>query len=240
MNHYKNRTQLKDDAKDKLTGHYGFFIGAMLFIGIASSIISWFLTGSFSTDTAVGYIIFEAVSFIITVFLGLFSVGSALVYLKCACGTPFTFTDLFYGFTHNQNQGLILSLAVNAVTLLMIPVDLYSTKVYNETGSYMDLLGIYFGGMAIVLIIEFFVQLLLMPCFYLMLDYPNKSAGELLRLSFQVMKTHLGRLFLLELSFLPLLLLGALSFIGVLWVVPYMNMTYALFYLDIMKPEQEV
>lgn len=240
MNHYKNRTQLKDDAKDKLTGHYGFFIGAMLFIGIASSIISGILTGSFSTDTTVGYVIFEAVSFIITVFLGLFSVGSALVYLKCACGTPISFTDLFYGFTHNQNQGLILSLAVNAVNLLMIPVDLYSTKVYNETGSYIDLIGTYFGGMAIVLIVELIILLYLMPCFYLMLDYPNKSAGEILSLSFQIMKVHRGRLFLLELSFLPLLLLGVLSFIGVLWVIPYMNMTYALFYLDIMKPEQKV
>lgn len=239
MNHYKTRTQLKDDAKDRLTGHYGFFIGAMLFIGIASSIISGFLTSSFSTDTTVGYIIFEAVSFIITIFLGLFSVGSALVYLKCACGTPITFTDLFYGFTHNQNQGIIISLAVNAVNLLMIPVELYSTKVYNETGSYLRLFGTYFGGMALVLIIEFFILLLLMPCFYLMLDYPNKSATEILSLSLRIMKAHIGRLFLLELSFLPLLLLGALSIIGVLWVIPYMNMTYALFYLDIMKPEQE-
>lgn len=240
MNLYKTRTQLKDDAKDKLSGHFGFLIGAMLFTGIASSIISYFLTASFSTDTTAGYIIFEAVSFIVTVFIGLFSVGNALIYLKCACGTPASFADIFYGFTHNPNQGLLLSLAVNAVNLLMIPVDLYSTKVYNETGSYIDLLGIYFGGMVIVLIIEFIILLHLMPCFYLLLDYPNKSAGEILKLSLQIMKKHRGRLFLLELSFIPMLLLGALSFIGILWVIPYMNMTYALFYLDIMKPKQEV
>ena len=214
MNQYKTRLQLKDDAKDKLTGHYGFFIGAMLFIGIASSVVTTLLTGSFSTDT--------------------------FVYLKCACNTPVSFSDLFYGFTHNQNPGLILSAVTSAVNLLIIPADLYSSKVYLETGNYMDLLAIYFGGIAIVLVIEFIIGLFLMPCFYLLLDYPGKSAGEILKLSIRIMNGHWRRLLLLKLSFLPLLFLGALSFIGIIWVIPYMNMTYALFYLDIMKPEQEV
>ena len=52
------------------------------------------------------------------------------------------------------------------------------------------------------------------------------------------MKGHKGRLFYIELSFLPLLLLGAVSLIGLLWVIPYMQMTYAVFYFDIMKQEQ--
>jgi len=239
MNQYKTRLQLKDDAKDKLTGHYGFFIGAMLFISIASSVVTTLLTGSFSTDTTAGYIIYEAVSFLIIVFMGLFSVGNAFVYLKCACNTPVAFSDLFYGFTHHQNPGLVLSAVTSAVNLLIIPADLYASKVYLETGNYMDLLVIYFGGIAIVLVIEFIIGLFLMPCFYLLLDYPGKSAGEILRLSIRIMKVHWRKLLILKLSFIPLLLLGALSFIGILWVIPYMNMTYALFYLDIMKPEQK-
>ncbi len=240
MNQYKTRVQLKDDAKDKLTGHYGFFIGAMLFIGIASSLISTLLTGSFSTDTTAGYVIFEGVSFIVVVFTGLFGVGSSLIYLKCACDTPVSFGDLFFGFSHSQNQGLILSTIINAANLLMIPVNLYSTKIYSETGRHMDYLATYLAGMSIVLIIELCIQFILMPCFYLLLDYPGKSAGEILKLSFRIMRVHWRRLLLLELSFIPLLLLGLLSLIGILWIVPYMNMTYALFYLDIMKPEQEV
>ncbi len=52
-----------------------------------------------------------------------------------------------------------------------------------------------------------------------------------------MMKGHKRRLFRLELSFLPLMLLCVLSFgIGFLWLNPYMQMTYTCFFLDLMNP----
>ena len=53
------------------------------------------------------------------------------------------------------------------------------------------------------------------------------------------MKGNRKRLFLLELSFLPLMLLCILSFgIGFLWLEPYMQMTYTHFFLDLMNPRE--
>ena len=47
------------------------------------------------------------------------------------------------------------------------------------------------------------------------------------------------RLLYLEFSFLPLLLLSILSFgIGLLWLQPYMQMTYTFFFLDLMNPRR--
>ena len=44
------------------------------------------------------------------------------------------------------------------------------------------------------------------------------------------------RLFLLELGFLPPMLLCVLSLgIGFLWLEPYMQMTYTYFFLDLMN-----
>lgn len=240
MSQYKTRFQLKMEARERLTGHYGFFIGAMLFMSITSYLVSSLFSGFVSTTTTTGYIFYEVISGIIIIFMGLFSVGSSLAYLKCACRSPFSFQDLFYGFQHNQNQGLVVSLAINAVNLLTIPVNLYALNLYQQTGSYLTMCYAYLGGMFLVEIIAFFIQLFLMPCFYLLLDYPGKSAGAILKLSLQIMKTHWCRFFVLELSFIPLLLIGVLSLIGILWVIPYRSMTTTLFYLDIMKPEQKV
>ena len=74
--------------------------------------------------------------------------------------------------------------------------------------------------------------------FYLMLDFPQNSGKETLSLCWRLMKGHRSRLFLLELGFLPLMLLCILSFgIGFLWLQPYMQMTYACFFLDLMNPK---
>lgn len=240
MNTFLTRTQLKDNAKEKLTGHYGFLIGAMLFISIASSIISALFTSSISTETTAGYIVYQTISFIISAITGIFSVGSSLLYLKFACDAPVTFSDVFHGFIHSPNRSLLISVAVSAAYLFSIPADLFSTWVYNRTGSLYEYILSLFFATTVAVIIETFILLNLMPCFYLMLDFPNKSAAEILKLSFRIMKGHRIRLLLLELSFLPLILLGALSVIGLLWVIPYMQMTYAFFYLDIIKTEQKI
>ena len=79
--------------------------------------------------------------------------------------------------------------------------------------------------------------LALSQVFYLALDYPDLTAGEILRLSLKVMKGKKRQLFIIQLSFLPLYLLGVLSFgIGLFWIVPYQKMTLTLYYLDLMKP----
>ena len=53
------------------------------------------------------------------------------------------------------------------------------------------------------------------------------------------MKGQRMRLFLLELGFLPLMLLCILSFgIGFLWLQPYMQMTHTCFFLDLMNPRK--
>lgn len=55
------------------------------------------------------------------------------------------------------------------------------------------------------------------------------------------MKGSKGRFFYLTVSFFPLLLLGFLSCgIAFLWLVPYMNATYAEFFLDLIKKSEPV
>ena len=51
---------------------------------------------------------------------------------------------------------------------------------------------------------------------------------------------HKGRLFYLYVSFLPLILLGILSFgLALLWILPYMAATEAEFFLDLIRNKTE-
>lgn len=66
---------------------------------------------------------------------------------------------------------------------------------------------------------------------FIMAEYPGISAGEAIERSKAMMDGHKKELFLLELSFIGWILLSALT-LGILslWVTPYMQATYAVFY----------
>lgn len=84
-------------------------------------------------------------------------------------------------------------------------------------------------AISLILTLPFF------PAFYMVLDFPDWSAGTILKKSFEVMSGQKIRLFLLYVSFIPIFLLSLFTCgITLIWVIPYQNMTLANLYLDIM------
>ena len=72
--------------------------------------------------------------------------------------------------------------------------------------------------------------------FYIMNDFPELSAMDTLRLSEEMMYGYKWKLFILQLSFIGWGLLCVLTLgIGVLWLVPYIEMTKANFYEDVKR-----
>jgi len=68
---------------------------------------------------------------------------------------------------------------------------------------------------------------------YLLIDHPEMSPLECIRESKRMMSGRKGELFLLDLSFIGWRLLESLTIIGwavQIWTVPYLGMTYALYY----------
>lgn len=69
---------------------------------------------------------------------------------------------------------------------------------------------------------------------YLLHDYPELSAREAMKISRQMMSGHKWELFLLDLSFLPWILLCIITLgLATLLVVPYMQTASAFFYEDL-------
>lgn len=237
MNTYLSTSDLKNQAKERLSGHYGMVIGGAMIINMISGTLSSWLTVLLPSDTLVSYLISWAVSLFLSVFVGVLSVGLTLIFMKLSFGTVPYLSDLFYGFSHIQTA-IGLSLVLTAVSAPLSMAYMMPLALYSLTGNEVYLY-LMFVCLAVGLAIYVPLSLALSQCYFLMLDFPDKSAGEIIRLSFRITTGHRLRLFYLQVTFLPLLILGALSLVGLLWVNAYMQMTYTQFYFDIMKPVQK-
>lgn len=238
MNTYLSSAQLKENAREKLTGHYGLFIGSSFLVGFLSLGITFLvslLVPSLSEVPASfpELLLSEASAFLVSVFMGVFTAGITLMYMKVSCGSPATVSDIFYGFSHIQTA-LGISLAINAIST--VPSLLYSIFEWMYQFTQDELfLYIAFPALAVGLVLTVPVALALSQSYYLMMDFPDKSAREILALSIRITKGHRFRLFYIYVSFIPLFLLGILSLVGLLWVAPYANMTVAQYYFDLMR-----
>ncbi len=254
MNGYQKFYQLKNDAKNSLEGKYGNAIGVLV-TGtlITNLVISWItgIVGGVSasalevTGSQAAYIFAEilaqAVVLAASILLGVLNAGIALFYLNASCGQPCSVNNLFYGFSKDNKKCLYLSsvLAISQ-TICLLPYQYLFARVPKVTSEAELTSALLFAGIALLVggIVYLPISMGLGLVFFFMLDFPTLSAKETLTLCWNKMKGQKFRLFRLNLSFLPLMLLCILSFgIGFLWLRPYMQMTYAKFYLNLMAPE---
>jgi len=238
-------SELKTRAKDLLDGRYGsailiLFVGNML-PGALSMMISSFL-GSFQMLLTLPPLARVLLSLLITtaisLFTNIFSAGYALFFLNLACRRACDVSNLFYGFKWQFKKCLTLSGFFTAVSfILQLPCSV-CYGMFQQTRNINWLMGAMLAIAAALLLGTLF-SLFFSQCYYLLLDFPDYPVERLLRGSLRIMKGHIGRLFYLQASFIPLILLALLSCgIGMLWLRPYMQTTYTCFYLDLMNPRK--
>ncbi len=172
---------------------------------------------------------------IVSIFTSVFQVGISLFCLNVTCGRALKYSDLFYGFRTQFGKSLKLATVLILVNeLCYLPSNILSYLIRHNASRNFILIMILIFAMCLILYIP--CSLAISQMFLLLLDFPGYSAGELIKLSNHIMKGHKGRLFYIQLSFLPLILLSLLTFgIGNLWITPYMNITYTLFFLNLMQ-----
>lgn len=235
MNSYKSSAELKALAKERLFGKYGAAVGAAVIWALAS-LLTMLLPNLIIPSVSVGgAVINYLISFILRLFLGIFESGLAFLYLKITCGQPVSTGDIFYGFKANPDKALfIMFVPLLASSLAFMPSAILDRAAIHAGSTVLLLISTVFN--VIGLIISTIVSLIFSQAIYLLHDFPEYSAKELLRMSRLMMKGHKGRLFYIQVSFIPLVLLGFLSFgIAFLWLFPYMRSTSANFYMDLIK-----
>lgn len=133
--------------------------------------------------------------------------------------------------------------------LLILGLNSYFLKISrNETVSYKELFSktnLFAFCLSLTILVGIFTYLWLLlfiipgiiaaisysQAYYIALDNPNLSAKECIDESKKLMNGHKMDYFLLHLSFIGWILLGALT-LGILyfWLIPYMSVTEANFY----------
>lgn len=248
MNQYCPRSELKNNAKKSLTGNYRGIIVLVLFVWLMFVPITYFQAFlealvqqlQAGRSSLLGDIVLYLLSSVFTALYGLFSIGICLVHLKIACKQLYSLYDLWYCFRdgHFQKAFSVSFLVQLPEVICSLPfvicAQLFMQNPSSAMGSYM-IIALFIG-----IIIQLPINLALSMSYFIMLDFPEYGVKEILSHSIRLMKGNKGRLFFIEISFLPLHLLGICSMgIGYLWLTPYINMTHTLFFLDLMNPSHK-
>lgn len=253
MIQYTSRAALKEKARDQMAGRYGnailmsicrglivFSLGFTISMTFSLIVTVRVLMGGSGETSLTEYLLLTICTTLLSIFTGVFQTGITLFYLNSACSRPATVANLFYGFKYLFKKSLgISTVLVLLNTVCLLPYDicvflLRSGKGYDTVT--MAILTIIFIIVGMCIYIP--LNLGLSQSYYMLLDFPQYSATELMKLSLRIMIGHKWELFCLQLSFLPLGFLCLLSFgIGNLWLAPYMNMTHTLYFLDLMQEE---
>lgn len=239
MNQHNSSSELKSLAKETLLGKYGTAIGALILIQLITQSISLIASAVIDATSIWGNIINLAISLIMTLIAAIFSVGQISMYLNMASHQHYKVSDIFNGFKTHPDKAIIVQFLLLLIGLACTLPAILMLAAYYITKAPILYIGISMLGVAGV-IVAVILALNYSQIFYLMLDFPDYSAKQLMVLSRTIMKGNRGRLFYLYISFIPLYLLACLSVgIGFLWVMPYQQMTNAYFYLDLIRCREQ-
>lgn len=235
MNNTLSSTALKPQAKQLLFGNYANLISALLTIYISDSIIIYLIRDNTSGNSVYLRIITYTANILLIFFTGLFSSGQAKMYLDFCSKRPFNSLTVFSGFKIHPDKAIRLQINICIKGFISFIPLIISYYIYFKTKSAI-LIPIIIAILILGIVLFTYFILRFSLSFYLMHDFPDYSPKKIVALSNRLMKGYKWKLFILNISFIPLILLGVLSFgFGLLWVLPYYYTTKTNFYLELMR-----
>lgn len=234
MDRHLTSAQLKSRAKGQLLGKYGTLIPVVIIVQIIVSVLTFMTTFALDTRTIPGLVLQFLIEILIQLFAGIFVAGQAYLYLKVSCGGNINVSDVFYGFTHHPDKAILIQLFQLLLGLAFFVPFIIFFIIWSITDAAILVLFLSIT-FCIGLVGCTVLSLMYSQSFFVLLDFPEFSAIECMRFSRRIMKGSKARRFYLEISFVPLYLLGFLTCcIGLLFLFPYINATYSNFYLELM------
>ncbi len=234
MSNYYTSSQLKAVAKERALDRYGTLILANILIFFIQVFISGITTVTSSGNVFI-FIINQFISLIVNILLGILVSGKAYLYMNLVYSQTISVSDIFFGLKqHPEKAVAIQSVFVIVDFLVSLPGSLLLFFVRTNPSNllYIEMIAAIIVG----LIVNIIVSLVYSQAFFLLHDFPDRSAKELLATSRKLMKGHKRRLFTLYLSFIPLYIFGVLTvFVPLLWISVYRYATVAVFYQNLIS-----
>lgn len=199
-----NKT-LMSEAKESLKGKWSLAVGVFLAYFLISIVLALIVDAV--SPAGGGYTAFRGGYNLLTIIIsGPFALGFAIFSLALSRNQEAEFVQIFQGFNNfGKALGtyLLMILFIILWMLLLIIPGIIAALSYSLT-------------------------------FYILADEPSIRAMEAIDKSKAMMNGYKAKLFRLQLRFLGWALLSVLTlFIGLLWLIPWMQVTLAKFYDDV-------
>lgn len=227
----------KTYAKETLHGNYSIIILALLAITAVNMVVSELVSALFGGTTILNIITGQAALFIVSVIMGVFSAGLSYMLLNMARGKAYTFGDLLYFFKNYPDRVIIAGIVLGIIDLI-VSIPYYYVNYFVDPGTTLEENMQWLMKLGLMLLLASVLNLLLtLPfvlTYFLLADDLELGGIEALKMSAKLMKGNIGKYLLLEISFIPLLILSVFTlYIALLWLVPYMEMSVVMFYRDL-------
>lgn len=222
------RGELKAEGRNALLGHLGTAVGASVLYLLIVFALRTIVNSVLPQGTGIlAIVLAEVLTLFVGVFAGIYEYGLTCIYMKLQYQKRARLADLFRGIRENQEKIIAATFIRTILLMLTMLPSLVAACFVTEEFMLWICIGLFAAGAAV----SVYIELVLYPMMYLLLDYPGMPVREVLQKSKTMMKGHKWELFCLTWSFIPLWLLSLLTFgIAGLWVWAYRDSTLAAYY----------
>ena len=223
-----SRAEMKQAAKNSLQGRWGVAIACLLLAVYIPSLVIGGITGFASA--AMGFAA-EAEAY------GIYGLISSLDSLFSIAVSILVLGPLSIGYYY-FNLRFVRGMEVTAT----MPYRAFSSGCYGRFLMTYFMMELFIFLWSLLLIVPGIIKsLAYAQTPYILMDHPEMGWKEALKESQRMMDGHKGELFVLGLSFIPWLLLVCVTFgIAMIYVGPYMQVTYTNFYRTLKEEQLEV
>ena len=234
-----SRRELKNYAKQAMSGKYGILILAFVAVQALALISSMISSALFPGEETIDIVLSYAFTFILTLLINVVAAGMNYMYLNIARGKAYSLNELFYFYRHHPDRVIVAGFFMAVLNLLtMLPYTIYSNaNLPGEDASVEVLITWLYTGVVLMIVGMIVYQILVIPLemtYYILADKPELKSTEAMKESLEMMHGNFGRYLMLKISFIPLMFLSVFTFyIALLCIFPYMAMTEVMFYRDL-------
>lgn len=225
------------EAKLALRGNYRVMIMGMLMTTLASMLASTITDFFFPENGTFTFVLSEIFAFVVSIVLTLIAAGYDRMNLQVARRQGTQLGEIWYFFKNGSDRVLTAGIVMTVLQFLAsLPLLIFNKTVVVERTAegIMNYQISVLKLMLFTLVLQTIFTLPFGLVYYLLTDHPEMGGIEALKTSIKMLKGNMAIFLILHISFLPWLFASMFTFgIALLWVIPYMNMTFTEFYRDL-------
>ena len=209
----------------------------MILSTIVNFVGNYIASALFPGVTVTALLLSQVFLFIVSLIGMIFSTGYIYMLLNMSRRREYGLGDLLHMFRNQPDRVLVAGIVLSLIdNVMMLPFN-YWTIMTSPTAdtmeAYVSWLQIAIIFLVLGMAVSVVVKLPLIMTFYLLADNVEMGGVQALKNSVRLMKGKKWKYFLLQLSFVPLLLLSIFTlYIALLWLLPYMSAADVAFYMD--------